>query len=162
VPLVTQSLVSDEDLLPESTVQFLLRPYEPYLQKNIPGASLDSSLEEIMNSQLQQQTPPGQQPMVPPEIAELLDSPSQKSSASANLSTMITANVNNQIRHVSRQYPVTVPLMLFAVIILASRVIVPVLSIVPLVITALLIWLSRKANLVKLISQSLPVEHLEL
>lgn len=169
MPHITKSLMSDDALIPESTVKLLLKPYEPYIAKNIPGGSLDVSIEQTVQFQLEEQYPGN-----PEEVArqmeimneqpaeQLSDQFQQDISPQEDISSVVTSVMNNEIRSLTNKYPMITPIIIFAVIILASRIIIPFFSVFLLILISSFVWLSRKANLIKLFSVSKPVEHLEL
>lgn len=169
MPHITKSLMSDDELIPEPTVKLLLKPYEPFIAKSIPGGSLDVSINRTIELQLQEQYPGNpqevarQMEIINNQLAkQLSDQFNQKISPQEDISSVVTSVINKEIRSLTVTYPVLTPIAIFGVIILASRIIIPFFSIFILIFIASLIWASRKINLIKLLSVSKPVEYLEL
>jgi hypothetical protein len=166
---ITKSLQSEDELIPESSVNLLLKPYEPFLVKNIPGGSLDASIGETIDIQLQEQYADNpaqlemQREMIHKELTDQLsDQFNQEISTEDNISTVVTRVLNEKIHSITNDYPAFTPVVIFAIVILVARIFIPVISIVLLLLIAFIILVSRKSNLIKLLDVSEPVEHLEL
>ena len=169
MPHITQSIMSDEAFIPESVVSWLIKPYEPYIAKTIPGGSLDVSFEQVIDDRLQQQYPGNpeaielQKEIISGQLSkQLSNDPQQEPLMSEEVSSVAASVLNNQIRSLTNNFPIITPIAIFAIVILVSRFIIPILTVSLLISIASLVWLSRKCHLVKLLSVSKPVEHLEL
>lgn len=79
-----------------------------------------------------------------------------------NLSTVVASTMNDKIRFFAQKYSLLVPLTVFAAVILLTRLLVPFLAIIPLVLIAAILFLLRKFNLINIVVVSEPVERLEL
>ncbi len=164
VPFMTASLLSDDQVVPESLVRFLLKPYQPYLQKILPSGALDSSFEDTMAAVLNQQSLTDNIPLEQRQsyVEEISQQLSLDRSGTDNIATVITAIINNKIRLYSHANPVLIPIFIFAIAIIVSRIVIVWLAHPPLLVVALFVWLARQTKLVKLVSVSQPVEKLVL
>jgi hypothetical protein len=150
MPHIMESLMSDEALIPESSVRLILKPYEPYIASSVPGGSFDMSINQAIADQPSAQT----QQDVPLMERRLI--------GSENISSVITSVLNDQIKSLSHNYPIITPIIIFALVVLVSRLLIPIFALFLLLLIAFFIWLSRQSKLINLISVSKPVEHLEL
>lgn len=168
MPTLTQNIMSDDEVVPESLVRLLLKPYEPYLQNLFPGSTSTSQLEDIVASQIANEPAAGnlpreQQQFYSQQIASQLLASLPANIASTNdIATVITEVINNRIRLYSNANPLITPVIIFALVIIISRFVVAWLAIPPLLMTTLLIYIGRKAKLFKLLTLSKPVDKLEL
>lgn len=169
MPYITQSIMADEAVIPESTVKLLLKPYEPFIAKSMPGGSLDVSIDQVVEQQMQQQYPGNpeeaarQKDIVGKQLTEQLSNQfEQDISPSQDISSIVTSVLNKQIYSLTSKYPIMTPIAIFVLVVLVSRLVVPIISIFLLFVIASLVSLARKAKLINLLSVSKSVEYLEL
>lgn len=163
-PYITQTLISKDEVVPESLIRLLLRPYQPYL-KDIMSPELPASTStDLIASELGEQPSANslsedQRELYARQISERL---TQNKPNTENIATIITKVINNKIRLYSRANPALTPIFIVLLAIIVTRIAVSWLALPPLLLIALLIWIARKIRLIHLLSLSRPVEKLEL
>ncbi|HBE90301.1 MAG: hypothetical protein A3E37_00780 [Candidatus Andersenbacteria bacterium RIFCSPHIGHO2_12_FULL_46_9] len=163
-PYITETLVTKDEVVPESLIRLLLRPYQPYLQDVIsPELPASISVDIIANELDARPSVSGlseeQRQLYTRQITQQL---TQNKPSTENIVTIITEVINNKIRLYSRANPAITPIFIFLLAIIATRIAAAWLAQPPLLLIALLIWAARKINLFKLLSLSKSVEKLEL
>jgi len=164
-PHVAQGLATDNLILPEETVRLLIRPFEPYWQQNLPGYSSGMTVDELIDSQLQDELTGSpqqvalQKEFIQQQLSQQLGAPV---GGEQDMAAIVTSVINDRLKNVAQSNPLITIILFFSLIILVSRIFLPLLAIPILSLIAIIIYLAKKAHLIKQISVSQPVDRLQL
>lgn len=163
-PYITQTLINQDEVVPESLIRLLMRPYQPYLKDIVSPELPTSASTDLIVSELSEQPDASglsaaQRELYAQQIAQRL---TQNEPNTENIAAIITEVINNKIRLYSRANPALTPIFIFLLAIIVTRIAVSWLAQPPLLLVALLIWIARKVRFIHLLSLSRPVEKLEL
>lgn len=168
MPAISATFHSEEIVIPERPIQMALKPFEQLIQNSIPNYSSEATINQLVESQLAQQTEalppetvvtPAQKEVALKDLSRKLGQPL---SGEENITQVITNLVNTQINKLVEQSPLMATLSVIFFIIIVARFISFIFVWPLLGVIALIIFIAREAGFVQLISSEETVERLWL
>lgn len=168
LPLVRTQVSSGKIFIPTDSIELALRPAAPILQNIIPGYSPDSTVDDLIDVQLNKQRqslPPGillgsgQRDQTRQALSETLGVGLTGSETVADILTIYT---NTYIQRLADQSGLVVTTILIVIGLVAVRAIVPLLAWLALGVAYSLFWVLRRFDFVRITQTQLPVQQLQL
>ncbi len=165
---ILNRLSTDQLLISEQLIQRALQPAEPFIQGLVPGYNVRSSVNELIEAQLQEQlgTLPPSSPLIAGQktaaLRNLERQLDRRISGQETISALIADAINRRLDIVITNNRLFVALGIIIIIFFALRTLVPILVWPILALIIFLVYLSRKTGLAYILITTEKVELLRL
>ena len=165
LPTIQNTFMDGGITLPERYIEFLLKPLAPALGGIIPDLSAESSIDDLIESQLKSQgmnaenIPPEQMELIRKQIEDQIGVPIEEGE---QLSAVIAKKINSYLESLTGLGSTLLIIITIAFALLTLKMAIPFLIPPILGIIALIIFLSRLAGLVRIEEAETTIERLKI
>lgn len=131
LPLISQNIFEEQLAIPEDYIVKAAQPLDPVIARLFPGTSGGSTIDDLINTQLAQQLPPGavvteaQRAVLRQELAVQIGS--SKLAGSETFSRIAAQRVNSALKDLAHRNPLILAIALVIIVFLTLKALVPLL-----------------------------------